>query len=155
MTKPEEITTYWKSIERLRVHIFLAGLDSDFEQVRGEILHKEPIPYLEGCFFLVWWEAVRIATLKVESRNSEASAMLARNRSNQNRLNHPNITNGTNKPTYKCTQCNQTVHTKSCCYELGGYPEWWDHSHDTWKKNSKKTSTTVIVETKPQDDTIE
>ena len=32
-----------------------------------------------------------------------------------------------------------------------GYPEWWDHSHDSQKQNSKKASTVVIVETKIDD----
>ena len=35
MKDPEDIAAYRKSIERQRVHIFLAGLDGDFEQVRG------------------------------------------------------------------------------------------------------------------------
>ena len=34
MKDPEDIATYWKSIERQRVHIFLVRLDCDFEQVR-------------------------------------------------------------------------------------------------------------------------
>ena len=31
-----------------------------------------------------------------------------------------------------------------------GYPEWWDHSLDSWKKNSKKASIVAIVETKTE-----
>jgi hypothetical protein len=31
-----------------------------------------------------------------------------------------------------------------------GHPEWWDHSRDPWKRNSKKTSTAAIVETKTE-----
>ncbi|RVW75596.1 hypothetical protein CK203_059082 [Vitis vinifera] len=42
MKDPEDIAAYRKCIERQRVHIFLAGLDGDFEQVRGEILRKDP-----------------------------------------------------------------------------------------------------------------
>lgn len=152
MIDPEDIVAYRKSIERLRVHIFLAGLNGEFEQVRGEILRKEPVPDLEGCYFLVRREAVRHATLKGESGNPEASAMVARHRSNQNWQNHPKTNNGTDKSTYKCTQCNQTGHTKSRCFELVGYPEWWDHSRDTRKKNSKRPSTAAIVETKMEDD---
>ncbi|KAG6793053.1 hypothetical protein POTOM_002237 [Populus tomentosa] len=125
MTDPEDIVAYRKSIERLRVHIFLAGLN------------------------------VRHATLKGESGNPEASAMVARHRSNQNLQNHPKTNNGTDKSTYKCTQCNQTGHTKSRCFELVGYPEWWDHSHDTRKKNSKRPSTAAMVETKTEDDVAE
>ena len=36
-----------------------------------------------------------------------------------------------------------------------GYLEWWDHSHDSWKKNSKKASIAAIVETKTEDDSGE
>ncbi|RVW30784.1 hypothetical protein CK203_077115 [Vitis vinifera] len=43
MKDPEDIAAYQKSIERQRVHIFLAGLGGDFEQVRGEILRKDPL----------------------------------------------------------------------------------------------------------------
>ena len=33
-----------------------------------------------------------------------------------------------------------------------GHLEWWDHSRDPRKRNSKKTSTTAVVETKTKDD---
>ncbi|XP_059636905.1 uncharacterized protein LOC132279005 [Cornus florida] len=77
MKDPDDIETYRKSIKRLKVHIFLAGLDGDFEQIRGEILRKDPVPDLEGCYSLVRREAVRRATLNGEFENSEASAMMA------------------------------------------------------------------------------
>ncbi|RVW92461.1 hypothetical protein CK203_042718 [Vitis vinifera] len=53
----EDIAAYRKSIELQRVHIFLAGLDGDFEQVRGEILRKDPLPDLEECYALIRREA--------------------------------------------------------------------------------------------------
>ena len=49
MKDPHDLISYQESVERLRIHIFLAGLDDEFEQVRGEILRKETIPDLEGC----------------------------------------------------------------------------------------------------------
>ncbi|RVX01208.1 hypothetical protein CK203_036104 [Vitis vinifera] len=49
----EDIAAHRKSIERQRVHIFLAGLDGDFEQVRGKILRKDPLPDLEECYALI------------------------------------------------------------------------------------------------------
>lgn len=64
MTDPENIVAYRKSIEQLRVHIFLVGLNGEFEQVRGEIRCMEPVPDLEECYFLVRREAIRCATLK-------------------------------------------------------------------------------------------
>lgn len=47
MNDPDDIIAYRKSVERLRVHIFLNGLDAEFEQLRGEILRKDPVLDLE------------------------------------------------------------------------------------------------------------
>lgn len=87
MKDPDDVIAYQKSIERLRVHIFLDGLDSDFEQVRGEILCKEPVPDLEDCYSLIRWEAVRRVTLNTEIENTEVAVMMTRN--------HPKTTKGT------------------------------------------------------------
>ena len=38
---------------RLRVHIFLSGLDSEFDQVCGEILQKDPKRDLESTYAYV------------------------------------------------------------------------------------------------------
>ena len=53
MKDPDDIAGCRKSIERLQVDIFFVGLDGDLEQVRGEILHKDPVPDLEECYALV------------------------------------------------------------------------------------------------------
>ena len=50
--------------------------------------------------------------------------------------------------TFKCTQCNKTGHTKSRCFEIVGYSDWWDHNHDQRKNDSKKTSTAAVAEIK-------
>ncbi|OMO53936.1 hypothetical protein CCACVL1_28200 [Corchorus capsularis] len=57
MKDPDDVIAYQKSVERLRVHIFLAGLDGMFEQIRGEILRKEPVPDLEDCYAQIRREA--------------------------------------------------------------------------------------------------
>ena len=54
-----DIISYHKLLQRQMVHIFLAGLEGDFEQVRGEILRKDPIPELEECYALVRRKHVR------------------------------------------------------------------------------------------------
>ncbi|RVW31760.1 hypothetical protein CK203_102023 [Vitis vinifera] len=76
MKDPEDITAYRKFIKQQRVHIFLAGLDGDFEQVRGEILRKDLLPDLEECYALIRREAVRHASMKVEYDNPDTSTML-------------------------------------------------------------------------------
>ena len=66
------------------MHIFLVGLKGDLEQVRGKILRKDPIPDLEECYALVCREDVRHGVMNGQLKKSEASAMVTRNRSNQN-----------------------------------------------------------------------
>ena len=44
------LNLYRKSVQRQRVHIFLAGLDGEFEQIHGEILRKDNISELEACY---------------------------------------------------------------------------------------------------------
>ena len=78
------IASYQKLLQRQRVHIFLAGLEGDFEKVRGEILRKDPIPELEECYVLVRHEDVLHGVMNRQLENYEASAMVTRNRSNQN-----------------------------------------------------------------------
>lgn len=108
----DDVKMYRKSIERLRVHIFLAGLDDLFEQVRGDILRKESIPSLEECYALIQRKANRKITFKGESETMETAAMIARNKQRGNR--------STDKSAYKCTHCNESRHTKERCYDLVG-----------------------------------
>ena len=61
---------------------------------------------------------------------------------------HPKTSPNIDKSTFKCTHCNKIGHTKSRCFEIVGYLDWWDHNHDQRKKDSKKTSTTTFAEIK-------
>ncbi|BBH05180.1 hypothetical protein Prudu_016496 [Prunus dulcis] len=61
---------------RQKVHIFLTGLDVEFEQIREEILRKDPIPELEATYALVRRDSVR----RAEGTKSDTTTMIARNR---------------------------------------------------------------------------
>ncbi|KAL5760887.1 hypothetical protein ACOSQ2_019725 [Xanthoceras sorbifolium] len=100
MKDADDIAAYKTSIERLRVHIFLAGLDGAFEQVQGDILRKDPIPDLEECYALVRRETVRQTTLKGECDTSDISAMVAQRVKTSN-----SNTNPVDKSSLKCTHC--------------------------------------------------
>ncbi|XP_071694725.1 uncharacterized protein [Rutidosis leptorrhynchoides] len=86
MKDPEDVEAYKKSVERLRVHILLAGLDDCFEQIRGDILRKESIPTLEECYAILRREANRQTTFKGDSENTENVAMVARNKPRGSRV---------------------------------------------------------------------
>ena len=102
-----DIASYQKLIQRQRLHIFLARLEGDFEQVHGEILRKDSILELEECYALVPREDVRREVMNGQLENYEASATVIRNRFNQNwspqhqqdqkRPIHPKTANGGDK----------------------------------------------------------
>ena len=87
MVDETDIASYQKLLQRQREHIFLVGLKGDFEQVRGEILRKDPIPKLEECYALVHRDDVRrgskkastaaIVETKTEEDSGEKSSALA------------------------------------------------------------------------------
>lgn len=60
---------------RLRVHIFLNGLDTEFDQVRGEILQKDPKLDLESTFAYVRREFEQRKTMGTSRPILESSAM--------------------------------------------------------------------------------
>ena len=66
MKDPDDVITYRKSVKRLRVHIFLNGLDAEFEQIKGEILIKDPMLDLEEAYAYTCCDAVRRITLNNE-----------------------------------------------------------------------------------------
>ncbi|KAM6540581.1 hypothetical protein CsatB_005028 [Cannabis sativa] len=139
MKDPDDVTAYQKSIERIRVHIFLAGLDKSFDHLRREILRQTPRPSLEECYAMVRREDLRLITFNEENTKTDASAML----SYRQPTNSKKTT--VDKASLKCTHCNQTGHTKNRCFELIGYPDWWD---PTRHRNAKRPSTTAIAKTK-------
>ncbi|XP_068650626.1 uncharacterized protein [Aristolochia californica] len=163
MKDPDDVIAYRKSVERLRVHIFLNGLDAEFEQVRGEILRKDPILDLEEAYAYVRRDSVRRTTLNTEVDRVETSAMVARRakpktarptgpNSYQNRTSgsqNRSYEVGTTKPERICTHCGETGHTKEQCYELIGYPEWWDPTKAPRKRNSKSNNHASVVVAEP------
>ena len=78
-----------KSVERLWVHIFLNGLDADFEQIRGEILRKDPALDLKETYAYVRHDVVRRAALNGEREYSESAAMVARRGKPHQSQTHP------------------------------------------------------------------
>ncbi|KAH9751848.1 retrovirus-related pol polyprotein from transposon RE1 [Citrus sinensis] len=130
MKDPEDVVIYRRSVERLRVHIFLAGLDEEFDQVRGEILRKDIIPDLEECYSLIRREDIRQSKLN-KKVDSETSAMITRQQPQRKFV---------DKSSLHCTHCRKKGHTKEQCFEIIGYPGWWD----TRKKNTKHGSKTAV-----------
>ncbi|KAG6763432.1 hypothetical protein POTOM_030847 [Populus tomentosa] len=140
MKDPDDVIAYKKSVERLRVHIFLNGLDEEFEQIRGEILRRDSALDLEETYAYVRRDSIRRNTLNGEPGHLEPSAIIAR---------RSNYEIGAARPERICTHCGETGHTKLRCYELIGYPEWWDFSKAPRKRNLKANPHVSIAVAEP------
>ncbi|KAG5545275.1 hypothetical protein RHGRI_017663 [Rhododendron griersonianum] len=169
MKDPDDVIAYTKSVERLRVHIFLNGLDAEFDQLRGEILRKDPVLDFEETNAYVHRDAIRRTMLNGEFDQSKSSAMVAhRSNPKQWRINpkqerasgSPNLITdqtrssgsqnrsyeiGAARPERICTHCGENGHTKARCYELIGFPEWWDPAKAPCKRNSKSNHHASVV----------
>ncbi|KAL0393487.1 UNVERIFIED_CONTAM: Retrovirus-related Pol polyprotein from transposon RE1 [Sesamum latifolium] len=152
MKDPDDIITYKKSVERLRVHIFLNGLDAEFEQIQGEILRKDPPLDLEETYAYVRRDFIRRTTMNGDSNQSESTALIARRTKPQHtnsKLGFSTSGDATARSARICTNCGEVGHTKARCYELIGYPEWWDPSKAPRKRNSKPNHHATVAVTKP------
>jgi hypothetical protein len=125
----------------------LSGLDSDFDQVRGEILRKDPKLDLESTYAYVRREVQQRQTMGGSRPISENAAMLT----NQTRNPASSTKHRNTQPTVKssglvCTHCGETNHSKQRCYEIIGYPEWWDFTKKPRKKIAGKAMVTSTHE---------
>ncbi|KAJ9682642.1 hypothetical protein PVL29_018544 [Vitis rotundifolia] len=98
-------------VESSRIFKFLAGLNVEFDEVRGKIIGRQPLPSLGEVFSEVCREESRRNVMlgKKLSRLVENSALLgtatstSRNPNNQHRPN--------DRPRVWCDHCNKPCHT--------------------------------------------
>jgi hypothetical protein len=126
MEHPSYIEIRWKEVDRLRVYIFLAGLDNNFDQIWGEILRMKPKPELEAAYAHMKRESNRQGTMSEAGATNEATT-LAAVRAKQSRLHSHNVDPSLNGPPMKCTKYGLDNHMIKGCYEIIGYPEGWVH----------------------------
>ncbi|CAB4302915.1 unnamed protein product [Prunus armeniaca] len=117
-----DVTERQTELDRLRVHLFLSGLDPQFDQVRGEIMQKDPKLDLDQTFAYVRRKAQQRLTMTSTPDN----AVLATGRprgppSFSSGASHTQVTS--TLPEHKCTHCSGSKHTRAGCYELIGYPD--------------------------------
>jgi len=113
--------------------------------VRGEILRMDPSLDLECTYAYIRCEANRRILLISDLTTSDSVAILACRNTPHVRHSGSMVTSRSfdigNKQSGSsrcCTHYGDTGYTKSRCYDLIGYPEWWDPSKAP--KHKSKTS---------------
>ena len=135
-----ETVSLSKTLSRLRVHIFLAGLDSEFNQARSEILRKDPPLSLESCYAYIRKDHNQRQTMEDPKQESDSVVHMASRSRPQKGKNSNSKGN-----TFTCAHCGEEGHSKLRCYEIIGYPEWWDFS----KKPRKKIGQATVATSSP------
>ncbi|XP_062002636.1 uncharacterized protein LOC133720398 isoform X1 [Rosa rugosa] len=134
------------AMSRMRVHMFLSGLDLEYDQVCGEILRKEPKFSLEQSYAYI---------RKVQSEKqamghsipTESSVMAVQRKPGPPPgFSHRPLGKPNPYANRKCIVCGELGHSKERCYEVIGYPDWWDFT----KKPRKNLGKAAIATTEEE-----
>lgn len=128
MKDPEDATTLRKFIEKDQVYDFLAGLNSEFDQVRVQILGKDEVPFLEETISMIQAEESRRGVM-LETQNVEGSAMVVAKselshpiQENVKEVQFPKTFGSDKKKNLWCNYCKKTGRTKETCWKFHGKP---------------------------------
>ncbi|XP_073272345.1 uncharacterized protein [Primulina huaijiensis] len=112
-----------KTVEDDRIFKFLAGLNVEFDEVRGRIIGRRPLPSLGEVFSEVRREESRRNVMlgkKGPAATVEGSA-LASTGLNMRR-GAANLRKPEEKPSVWCDYCNRPRHTRETCWKIHGKP---------------------------------
>ena len=113
------IVSLHKHITRLRTHILLAGLDSEFNNAQSEILRKDLPLDLEYSYAYVHRDHNQRQMMKEPKDLPDNTVLVV---AQTQRKSKGKVTSKSS--TYTCTHCGKVGHFKEWCYEIVGYPEW-------------------------------
>ncbi|KAH9650093.1 protein kinase domain-containing protein [Citrus sinensis] len=122
----EDFKHHKQTVNNERIFKFLAGLNVEFDEVRGRIIGRKPLPTLEDVFSKVRREESRRGVM-LGKKNSivsvEKSALVTAD-ANATR----SITQQQQKSRVWCDYCNKPRHTREACWKLHGKPANWKNS---------------------------
>lgn len=107
------IVRYTTMVTSQRLYVFLAGLDSHLDVVRGRILLTTPLPNLQAAYAMVCAQ-VNCQDDMLNVTSSDGVVMTVQKSSARDSI----------KGAHKFTHCNGDNHVIETCFKLLGYPEW-------------------------------
>ncbi|XP_071675842.1 uncharacterized protein [Lolium perenne] len=118
----KDMAVHHKWFESLVAKLFLDGLNEELNLRRQLIFSQPEWPSLDDIISSVIEEETRLAQRKEENLNykEERAALSMQSRRG------PRSFNKIDKSRLFCDHCRKNGHTKEMCFELHGYPSWWD-----------------------------
>ncbi|XP_060973285.1 uncharacterized protein LOC133038863 [Cannabis sativa] len=115
-----------KTIEKTQIYKFLAGLNVEFDEVRGRIIGRQPLPPIGEVFAEVRREESRRSVMlgkKTPTSIVESSALATMGAGYNKNTSYMQKTD--EKPRVWCDFCNKPRHTRETCWRIHGKPANW------------------------------
>ena len=123
-----KIKHFKKTVEDNRIFKFLIGLNIEFDEVRGRIIGRQPLPSIGEVFSEVHREESRRLVM-LGKRNLgntiENSALAASINAGRTATKKPD-----EKSRVWCDHCNKQRHTRETCWKIHEKPANWKGSHE-------------------------
>ncbi|XP_021724254.1 uncharacterized protein LOC110691605 [Chenopodium quinoa] len=97
------------------LHYFLIGLDDPYKEIRSQLLVQHPLPHVDNAYQVV------INTERLQTKDGKV-------KENVMAFKVDSRVKSTDSESPFCTHCNREGHDKEGCYQLIGFPEWWDEN---------------------------
>ncbi|GAV76359.1 UBN2_3 domain-containing protein [Cephalotus follicularis] len=149
---PTELITFQKDIEKEMVYDFLAGLNPDYDQVRVQVLGRDPFPTLEEAYNLIQHEERR-RTSMMPSVLPDRSTLVAVS------WPPPVTTCGLkldpkDKNPVVCDYCGKPRHTRMTCWKLHGCPSRGRGGHSTSSRSQAHMTETSASSHNPTTESV-
>ncbi|XP_010451106.1 PREDICTED: uncharacterized protein LOC104733201 [Camelina sativa] len=130
----ESMVNYEKMREKLRVHQFLMGLDnSRFGTTRSNLLSRQTDLNLESVYSQVIQEERHINAMRTTEDRTPIVGFSATTSASSQQNHYVSSVSSAQastsrfvKPTIVCSHCGKQGHEASSCFQLIGFPEWWE-----------------------------
>lgn len=123
------------------------GLNEEFNVVRTQILSSSPLPTLNTAYHLVSQDEQQRQIDNARNTNSESSAFQAAGQYNphqygktgpQLKAKQDNRNKTVKNEDRWCTHCQKSGHVIDGCFEIIGYPKWWNTKTTNLKNQTEK-----------------
>ncbi|KAJ9188709.1 hypothetical protein P3X46_000078 [Hevea brasiliensis] len=135
--------------EKERVHQFLMGLHDKFNVARSQILNIDPLPTLARAYGLVSQEERQQQVLAVKRNNPVEGAAFTTAKSTNRLAGSRNMGRNHDVSKLFCEHCERVRHTKETCFEIHGYPYWWDKNR---KGKGRSANNSKVAEERPSNE---